>query len=69
MTIFICVVMCYCVWLVRSTIKRLDISVGRTGGEKEGPEGKGHLRSSNLKGHTQVCQYHFFLVFTYYTYS
>ena len=49
--VFVCVVVVYCAWLLRSTLHRLAASGVQRGG---GGGGKSHLRSSSLKGHTQV---------------
>ena len=47
----VCFVAVYLVWLFRSTLRRQNANTAQGGG---GAEGKGHLRSSSLKGHTQV---------------
>ena len=59
MSLFVCVVVVYWVWLIRSTLKRLDTSTGQTGqtsqtGVTGGEDRKGYLTSSSLTGHTQV---------------
>ena len=51
MGVSVCVVLAYCVWLVRSTLRRLDVGQEEGGG---GEGGKGNLRNIFLKGHTQV---------------
>ena len=47
------VVLVYMVWLVRSTVRRME---GASGGGGEGGGGGGvwQMKSSSLKGHTQV---------------
>ena len=47
----VCFVAVYLVWLFRSTLRRQNANITQGGG---GAEVKGHLRSSSLKGHTQV---------------